>query len=158
MSALRARLRREQFHIFHFVGHGRYRVDWGDGVLIMEDRSGRPHEVTGEELGGLLGEYHPTRLAVLNACEGARAGADLFAGVAQGLIQQGLPAVVAMQFEITDDAAIIFAREFYGAVADGYPWKPLWLRPAGQSAMRATLPSGARRCCTRGHQTAACST
>ena len=121
MSTLRRRLRQEEFHVFHFIGHGRYRPDWGCGVLVMEDRTGRSHEVTGEELGGLLNEYDETRLAVLNACEGARADAsDPFAGVAQSLIQQGLPAVVAMQFEITDDAAIIFAREFYGAIADGY--------------------------------------
>jgi hypothetical protein len=121
MSTLRERLRRERFHVFHFVGHGRYRSDWGDGVLVMEDRNGQSHEVTGDELGGLLNEYDTTRLAVLNACEGARSGAsDPFAGMAQSLIQQGLPAVVAMQFEITDDAAIIFARELYGAIADGY--------------------------------------
>src|SRR5215471_11922820 len=122
MGALRRRLRQEEFHVFHFVGHGRYRPDWGDGVLVMEDRNGRSHEVTGEELGGLLSEYDAMRLAVLNACEGARSGtSDPFAGMAQSLIQQGLPAVVAMQFEITDDAAIIFAHELYGAIADGYP-------------------------------------
>ena len=122
MSTLRVRLRREEFHVFHFVGHGFYRRDWDDGVLVMEDRNGRPHEVTGEELGGLLNEYDMTRLAVLNACEGARGGtSNPFAGTAQSLIQQGLPAVVAMQFEITDAAAIIFAHELYGAIADGYP-------------------------------------
>jgi CHAT domain len=122
MTTLRRRLRREQFHIFHFVGHGRYRPDWGDGVLVMEDRNARSHEVTGEELGGLLNEYDATRLAVLNACEGARSSAsDPFAGMAQSLIQQGMPAVVAMQFEITDSAAIIFAHELYGAIVDGYP-------------------------------------
>ena len=122
MRTLRSRLRHEAFHVFHFVGHGFYRPDWGDGVLVMEDRNGRPYEVTGEELGSLLNEYHLTRLAVLNACEGARSGAsDPFAGMAQSLVQQGLPAVVAMQFEITDAAAIIFAHELYGAIADGYP-------------------------------------
>jgi biotin carboxyl carrier protein len=122
MGTLRRRLRREGFHVFHFVGHGSYRPDWGDGVLIMEDSNGQPREVTGEELGCLLSEYDLTRLAVLNACEGARTDAnDPFAGVAQSLIQQGLPAVVAMQFEITDEAAIIFAQEFYGAIADSYP-------------------------------------
>jgi hypothetical protein len=120
MGMLRRRLRRETYHVFHFVGHGHYRPDWGDGVLVMEDDTGRAHEVTGEELGGLLNEYDPTRLAVLNACEGARSDAsDPFAGMAQSLIQQGLPAVVAMQYEITDEAAIIFARELYGAIADG---------------------------------------
>jgi hypothetical protein len=122
LAALQPRLRREEFHIFHFIGHGGYRPDWGDGVLVMEDRTGRGREIAGEELGGLLNDHDPMRLAVLNACEGARSDAtDPFAGVAQSLIQQGLPAVVAMQFEITDDAAIIFAQELYGAVADGYP-------------------------------------
>ena len=122
MSVLRERLRREEFHVFHFIGHGGYRSDWGDGVLVMEDADGQSREVTGEELGGLLNEHDLTRLAVLNACEGARSDAtDPFAGTAQSLIQQGLPAVVAMQFEITDVAAITFARELYGAIADGYP-------------------------------------
>ena len=37
------------------------------------------------------------------------------------LVQQGIPAVVAMQSEITDEAAIVFATEFYAAIADGYP-------------------------------------
>jgi predicted component of type VI protein secretion system len=56
--------------------------------------------VTGEDLGSLLSEYDQTRLVVLNACEGARNDAsDPFAGVAQSLIQQALPAVIAMQFE-----------------------------------------------------------
>jgi CHAT domain-containing protein/DnaJ-like protein len=122
MSELRSRLRSQAFHVFHFIGHGFYHPEWHDGVLVMENRYGGPHEVTGEDLGGLLSEYDQTRLAVLNACEGARTGAsDPFAGMAQSLIQQGLPAVVAMQFEITDDAAIIFARELYAAIADGYP-------------------------------------
>jgi acyl carrier protein len=122
MSGLRRRLRQEEFHIFHFIGHGFYHPEWHDGALVMEDRNGHPHEVPGEELGGLLHEYDQTRLAVLNACEGARGSvSDPFAGVAQSLIQQGLPAVVAMQFAITDDAAIIFATELYAAIADGYP-------------------------------------
>src|SRR5205085_1701191 len=55
-------------------------------------------------------------------CEGARCSrTDPFAGIAQTVIQQGIPAVVAMQFEITDGAAITFAREFYGALAAAHP-------------------------------------
>ena len=51
---------------------------------------------------------------VLNSCQGARTTmADPFAGVATTLIQSGVPAVVAMQFEISDDAAIVFAEELY---------------------------------------------
>jgi tetratricopeptide (TPR) repeat protein len=61
-------------------------------------------------------------LVVLNACEGARTSQeDPYAGVAQTLVLQGIPAVIAMQFEIVETAAITFAQEFYGAVADGFP-------------------------------------
>jgi len=61
-------------------------------------------------------------VAILNACEGARSSkSDPFAGSAQSLVQQGIPAVIAMQFEIADDVASTFAHEFYGALADGYP-------------------------------------
>jgi len=62
------------------------------------------------------------RLALLNACEGGRASkTDPFAGVGQSLLQQGVPAVIAMQFEVTDDTAITLAHSFYAALADGYP-------------------------------------
>jgi tetratricopeptide (TPR) repeat protein len=62
------------------------------------------------------------RVAVLNACEGARSSKqDPFAGSAQTLVQQGIPAVIAMQFEIADDVAQTFAHELYGALADSYP-------------------------------------
>src|SRR6185295_9477378 len=73
-------------------------------------------------LGTIFHDHGSLRLAVLNACEGARASAeDPFSGVAPSLVRQGIPAVIAMQFEITDAAAIQFGHEFYQAVADGYP-------------------------------------
>jgi CHAT domain-containing protein len=122
LPALQRQLRQGEWNIFHFIGHGGFDPHREDGVLIFEDRPGRAREVSGEELGGLLNDHDPMRLVVLNACESARGDvADPFAGTAQSLIQQGLPAVVAMQFEITDEAAIIFSRELYGAIADGYP-------------------------------------
>jgi hypothetical protein len=70
----------------------------------------------------MLSGHHTLRLAVLNSCQGARGSvSDPFSGVAQSLVQQGIPAVVAMQFEISDQAAIIFAQELYAAIADGNP-------------------------------------
>ncbi|HEU4396787.1 MAG TPA: CHAT domain-containing protein [Actinomycetota bacterium] len=123
LAALHHRLRGDDaYHIFHFIGHGGFDPQRQDGVLLFEDEQGREFAVTGEKLGTLLNDHGPMRLVVLNACEGARGDAtDPFAGTAQSLMQQGLPAVVAMQFEITDEAAIIFAHELYAAVADGLP-------------------------------------
>ncbi|MFQ5340096.1 MAG: tetratricopeptide repeat protein [Anaerolineae bacterium] len=123
LSALQRRLWDEQFHIFHYIGHGDFDERAQDGVLLLEDEHGRGRPVSGQYLGALLRDHRPLRLAILNACEGARASRnDPFAGAAQSLIQQGgVPAVIAMQFEITDAAAITFAHWFYTAVADGYP-------------------------------------
>jgi hypothetical protein len=119
---LQHKLRKNEFHIFHFLGHGGFDGKSDDGVLVMEDGHNRSRLVAGRDLGTILSDHRSLRLAVLNACEGARASdEDPFSGAAQSLIQRGIPAVVAMQFEITDDAAIAFAHEFYGAIADAYP-------------------------------------
>jgi hypothetical protein len=122
LAALQRWLRRGEYHIFHFVGHGGFDEQARDGVLILEDEQGRGRPVSGRYLGTLLHDEHTLRLAVLNACEGARSSrSDPFAGTAQSLVRQGTPAVIAMQFEITDEAAIALAHEFYAALADGYP-------------------------------------
>jgi hypothetical protein len=122
LASLLPRLQRGEYHIFHFIGHGGFDQQAQDGVLILEGGKRRGRPVSGQDLGTLLRDHRPMRLAVLNACEGARTSStDPFAGTAQSLIQQGVPAVIAMQFEITDEAAITFANAFYGAVAGGYP-------------------------------------
>ena len=123
LAELQQRLRRDgPYHVFHYIGHGGYASEAQTGLLILEDEHARGQSVSSQDLGVLLHDHRSLRLAVLNACEGARTSiTNPFSGTAQGLVQQGVPAVVAMQFEISDGAAILFAREFYSALADGYP-------------------------------------
>jgi len=78
--------------------------------------------VTGEQLSVMLRDHTSLRLAVLNACEAGRIDpADPFGGIADTLVRRGIPAVIAMQFEISDTAAIEFAPALYGALAAGRP-------------------------------------
>jgi hypothetical protein len=122
LDALDQKLRRKPYHVLHFVGHGQFVEATRDGVLVLETETGHGRLVSGRDLGIMLLDHRSMRLAVLNACEGARSSTvDVYAGTAQALLQQRVPAVIAMQYEITDEAAISFAREFYGAVANGYP-------------------------------------
>ncbi len=122
LDALRRRARGEPFHILHFIGHGGFDEAAGDGVLHFESQQGLNDPIPGQLLGNVLRDHDCLRLAVLNACEGARqSNKDPFSGVAQSLCQQRLPAIVAMQFEISDAAAKAFAEEFYGAIAEGFP-------------------------------------
>jgi CHAT domain-containing protein len=90
--------------------------------LLLEDEARRGVCVNGQRLGILLNDHHSLRLAILNACDGARTSRhNHFAGAAQSLVQKGIPAVIAMQFGITDKAAILFAQQFYRMLAEGRP-------------------------------------
>jgi hypothetical protein len=122
LGALLRALEEDDFHVFHYIGHGAFDEQAGDGVLMLEDDRGRGKPVTGMYLGQLLQDERTLQLAVLNACEGARSDReDAFGGVAASLVKNEIPSVVAMQFEITDDAAILFADGFYSALARGAP-------------------------------------
>jgi hypothetical protein len=122
LAALQRMLRRQDYHVVHFIGHGMYDAAADVGVLAFEGPDGRSQEVQADHVAMLLHDHRTLRLAVLNSCEGARGGLhDPYAGTAQTLVRQGVPAVVAMQFEITDDAAVVFAQTLYEAIADGYP-------------------------------------
>jgi hypothetical protein len=121
LSELRRVLLRERFHVLHYMGHGGFTAQDG-GVLLFTDRAGRGAPVTGDQLSVMLRDHTSLRLAVLNACEAGRTDpADPFGGIADTLVRRGIPAVIAMQFEITDTAAIEFAPALYGALAAGRP-------------------------------------
>ena len=110
---------RKGYHILHFVGHGMF--DRGEGYLILEDVLGRSDPMAASVLGQLVADSN-LRLVVLNACETAISDKESgFGGTAHQLVRAGMPAVVAMQLAIADRTAVAFSREFYGALADGWP-------------------------------------
>jgi CHAT domain-containing protein/SIR2-like protein len=122
LGALLHALQTQTFHALHYVGHGTYDRETDRGALLFEDDGGWARPVTGDRLGMILHDFTSLRLAILNACEGARtARTDPFAGVAGSLVRRDIPAVVAMQFEISDEAAIVFASGFYEQLAGGAP-------------------------------------
>jgi len=122
LDALRAQLRKGEYHIFHFIGHGDYDATNDLGALIFENEQGGARKVNENMLATLLRDARNLRVAVLNACEGAQTSArNPFAGVAPHLVEQGISAVLAMQFAISDQAALDFSAELYRTLADGYP-------------------------------------
>ena len=91
------------------------------GYLAFEARNKRPHWVSAREVSNLLADAG-VRLAVLTACKSAvAAGQSVFSGMGPALIQAGVPAVVAMQFSVTVEAAKSFTRSFYLALAQYAP-------------------------------------
>jgi tetratricopeptide (TPR) repeat protein len=81
--------------------------------------------ISGAEIGELLqkvsleqGLEHGLRLVVMSACKTGMAlgGDSVFNGVAQALIEHQVPAVVAMQYNITVGGAKTFCERFYRAI------------------------------------------
>ncbi|MEK9281526.1 MULTISPECIES: CHAT domain-containing protein [unclassified Bradyrhizobium] len=122
-----------EWHIFHFIGHGGVdeaspglETDGFDerGFVVMVDEDGKPVKKFASDLATMLTEARRSlRLIVLNCCESARINVgDRFGNPAIGLMKTGwLPAVVAMQFPITDNAAISMSEGFYAALAGNRP-------------------------------------
>ena len=120
LLTLNQKLRSDTYHILHFIGHGGFDDVSGEGGLLFEDETGRGRPVSGDQLAAVVRDKHNLRLVLLNSCEGARNSVkDPFSGVAASLVERGIPAVIGMQFEITDRAAVLFASEFYAILAEG---------------------------------------
>ncbi len=117
-------------YIFHFAGHGStgtQRDDFNRGVpkesgaiLLLADHVSRTRDrVSAEDLARYL-HGAGVRLAVLGACRsGARNATYPWDGVASALAANGIPAIIAMQYEVVDLQAIAFSRAFYAALGLG---------------------------------------
>jgi hypothetical protein len=117
-------------YIFHFAGHGTIgtkRDDFNRGVpkesgyiLLLADHITRQRDrVSAEELARYL-HGAGVRLAVLGACHsGARNATYPWDGVASALAANGIPAIIAMQYEVIDQQAIAFSRAFYAGLGLG---------------------------------------
>ncbi|HLF01767.1 MAG TPA: CHAT domain-containing protein, partial [Anaerolineales bacterium] len=119
---LQKAMRGGPWHIFHFIGHGGFDVNREEGFMALADDHGDTQRFHATQLARLLADHSSLRFCLLNACEGARSsGRDIFSSTASIVVRRGIPAVLAMQYEITDRAAVEFARAFYESIADNMP-------------------------------------
>ncbi len=120
---LQQAMRNGTWHVFHFIGHGGFDRNTDEGLIALKDeKDGQMYRLSATELGHLLADHDSLRLVLLNSCEGAKGGErDIFSSTAAILVRKGIPAVLAMQYKITDTAAIEFSRSFYEALADRMP-------------------------------------
>jgi hypothetical protein len=131
---LQRRLAEAPVDVLHFVGHGDFDERQREGHLLFEDGRGRPKPVSAAALRQIVGR-RGVRLVFLNACETGRGGrVDFNRGVAPALVAAGVPAVVANQYAVLDQAATAFARDFYAELARG--------RPLGDAAREARVALG----------------
>lgn len=153
-DALKAKIEEHEPHILHLSGHGEQDAFWFAGVPADLKSLDSPlgwdtprgpeayteHFSTFED----LFEHHTPQLAVLDACWSDKWQAELQPVQAHALVQH-VPAVIAMRYQITNQASVHFCRALYRAVLEGRP-----ISEAVQRARRAvvtarpTLPGALR--------------
>ncbi len=108
-------------HIFHFLGHGRLTSGDKEGQIALVNVFGRSDWIDADFFSDLLNTHRPG-VVVLQACEaGALSASRAFVGMASRIVQQNIPVVVAMQYEVSNSTAVRFALKFYQNLAEGYP-------------------------------------
>ena len=122
-DALQVALGRGPWHVFHFIGHGGFDETLGEGFLALCNADGTMRRARASALATLLRLNRDSlRLVVLNSCDGARTSdVDSFSSTSGAIIGSGVPAVVSMQYEISDQAALTFSRIFYNSLAGEKP-------------------------------------
>jgi hypothetical protein len=104
-------------HVLHFIGHGK--LDKNEGFLALMDDDNHVDWVKSEHICQLFSDWKP-RLVLLQACQSAMSGTEPgFMSLADRIFKKNIPAVVAMQFSITNNYASRFAQGFYEALRDG---------------------------------------
>jgi hypothetical protein len=117
----------DRYQVVHFIGHGAFDTVADDTTpmpyLCFEREDTHESDPVKSDTLRMQLLNSDVRLVVLTACSSsAPAPADqepyvhrAFDGIAQSLIGgvSGVPAVVAMQFDLESDAAVVFSRTFY---------------------------------------------
>jgi hypothetical protein len=111
-------------HILHFVGHGRAKNEKNEAVeelALTDPNLGDAIWVGADYISQLLNTHKPA-LVMLQACDsGTLSSKQPFFGVASRIVQQNIPVVVAMQYEVTNATANRFSRKFYEEILNGKP-------------------------------------
>jgi hypothetical protein len=125
LTQVRSALQEFDAHVFHYMGHGSFDSAAGEGSLLFEDAQRRPQPVGAGVLAEALKGLPSLRLVFLNACRTAQVSEnpklDPFSGSASALALAGVPAILAMQFPISDQAALVFSQRLYEMLAQAFP-------------------------------------
>lgn len=113
ITELRSKIAQTKPTILHFIGHGD-----PNGLWLWQ--RGRFVLTPVQSLRSVMERSPSVKLVLLNSCLAGRASRPHpFSGVAEQMMQAGVPAIIAMQYMIRDDVAIDFAHFLYAELLGG---------------------------------------
>lgn len=120
---LQRKLRQNEYHIIHFIGHGVSDKATGEGQLVFEDEMGRSRLVNGQHLGSLMRDHSSLRFMCLTGPTRTGVGTDYPAllDVARHLVRRGVAAVIAPQLRVGQPEWLAFCQTLYRDLAHLQP-------------------------------------
>lgn len=104
----------------HFAGHGEFDRANEQGIAFLMGEDGRSLAASSHDWTTELAPQLNLRFVLLNSCEGGRHGSrSVTSSLTHSLLRLGVPAVLAMQFPISDEGALALARSFYAELGAG---------------------------------------
>ncbi len=126
-----------EYHILHFTGHGIYSRQERTCYLLLEDDFGSAMRVDNDTVADLFSRHESLRLVVLSGCQTALSvGHRVMGALPATLLAKNIPAVIAMQYSVTDRSATDLAKTLFTGISEGLP-----LDLALTNARRALLAS-----------------
>ena len=116
---LRIQLKKKRYDMLHVHGHG-ILPRQGEAALVFEDADHKVNFATESALRDILLGLRHLKLVTLVACHGGEQSEkdNLFSGLAGSLVQQNVPAVIAMRRAISMKVGFRFTEYFYRQLAE----------------------------------------
>lgn len=125
---LQKQLRQGEYHALHFVGFGQYDELSREGMLVLEDHTGRARSVSGHHIGSILRDHDTMRLVTLNLRIPPKSSpierpelASPFVVAANSIVQRGIPAVITLSQELPPFTLLTFYDEVYSSLVKFEP-------------------------------------
>jgi hypothetical protein len=101
------------------IAHGEISADRAQARVVLESDDGSAQPIDANDLAVIFANAPQVRFVALNLCVGARVvGREPLSGVAQAIISNGVPAVVGMSTDVSDQAVSRFSAPLFCALSD----------------------------------------
>jgi CHAT domain-containing protein len=122
VANLKQKLNSEEHHILHFTTHGIYSQKEHMCYVLFEDEFGNSKRVDSETMADLLAGHGSLHLVVLSCCHTVLAvGHRVLGELPVSLLSKGIPAVIVMQYSVTDQSAMMLSEQLFSGICRGTP-------------------------------------
>ena len=128
------------WQVIHYYGEGGL-DDSGEGFVALAEGGddGQGDRLSATRLSRLLASRMSLQLVWLSATQGAKGGGqDRFSSTATHLVQRGIPAVLTVQYGLSERVTEVFIEAFYAALAASMPVDLAITK--GRMAVRSEVP------------------